>query len=541
MSIYHEKIEKDVLVCKHDDMIFHDIHNKTGSLTKHLNVLSVRFKKNEIFDHFEKKRISHFVLKCPLCEFRTPDLENKSGVFTRHLLSYHNESIDSFCNKFNDYIPLWNTHFNNHKNELFLNKSENNKIKCEICGKFYKKITNKHLKKHDISPTEYKQRFNLSSTCSLTTLEKQRTISYDSQFDDVINRIHSYNITPLFSKSEYNGVDIKHMYNFKCNICDYIFKDHLDNGREVTCRICNPKLKFTPNKKIESEIYEFLQSINITDIITNDRSVISPKEIDFYIPSKNIAIECNGVYWHSELYKNKNYHLDKTLNLKNKGIRTIHIFDDEWNLQRNIIQSKLKQILNCNLNQKIYARKCKIKQISSKMCSVFLKENHIQGNDNSNIKLGAFYEDTLVSAMTFCKPRISLGYKNKNQNGIFELSRFCSNINMNVIGCAGKLLKYFITNYHPKSIITYADLRFTDFEKNIYTTLNFEKISKTEPNYFWCKSGKRHHRFNFTKYKLVKEGNDPKMTEIQIMHSNKYYRIWDCGHLKYKLDICNSI
>lgn len=80
-------------------------------------------------------------------------------------------------------------------------------------------------------------------------------------------------------------------------------------------------------------------------------------------------------------------------------------------------------------------------------------------------------------------------------------------------------------------------MRFTDFDNNVYEKLNFKKISITSPNYFWCNSGKRYHRFKFTKQKLIKEGNDPNLTELEIMHKNKYYRVWDCGHLKYELDI----
>ena len=68
----------------------------------------------------------------------------------------------------------------------------------------------------------------------------------------------------------------------------------------------------------------------------NDRLQIKPYELDIWIPSKFLAIEVNGVYWHTEEKgKGESYHQMKTQMCKEKGITLFHFSDVEieqdWN------------------------------------------------------------------------------------------------------------------------------------------------------------------------------------------------------------------
>jgi hypothetical protein len=163
----------------------------------------------------------------------------------------------------------------------------------------------------------------------------------------------------------------------------------------------------------------------------------------------------------------------------------------------------------------------------------FLEKNHLQGFVGSSIKLGLFFENELVSIMTFGGLRKSLGQK--NTKGSFELLRFCNKINHNVVGGASKLLKYFIKNYSPCNIISYSD--FSRSDGNLYKKLGFELSHLSEPNYYYIINGVRNHRFNFRKDKLVKEGFDKNKTEVQIMKERKIMRIFDCGMEKWILEV----
>jgi hypothetical protein len=255
-------------------------------------------------------------------------------------------------------------------------------------------------------------------------------------------------------------------------------------------------------------------------------SIISPNQLDIYIPSKKLAIEFNGLYWHNELHVDKNYHLNKTELCEKLGIQLIHIFEDEWLYKEDIVKSRLRNILGLTEN-KIFGRKCIIKEITPKESKEFLNKNHIQGSVNSKIKLGLYYEGELVSLMSFNHIR-----NNSNDNS-YDLVRFCNKLNTNIIGGADKLLKYFINNYKPKQIISYADRRWS--QGNLYEKLGFNFIHYSKPNYFYIIGKNRKHKSNF-KYKLlVKQGFDKNKKEHQIMIDRGIYRIYDCGVKKYEL------
>lgn len=346
------------------------------------------------------------------------------------------------------------------------------------------------------------------------------------------NRLNNEYI-PLFNLDEYVGIEKK--YKFKHTKCGHEFYDSLDNGHVPVCRNCYP---LESNKsKYEDELYDFIDTLLPNEIIIrNDKKILNNiYELDIFIPNKKIAIEFNGLYWHSEIggKKSKKYHLGKTKFCFLKNIRLIHVFEDEWVLKKEIVKNRLKNILGI-INKKIYARKCTIKEIDSKTKNNFLNEYHLQGEDKSKIKLGLFYEDELVSVMTFGSLRKSLGYKGVKNT--FELIRFVSKYN--VIGGASKLLKYFIVNYKPNKIISYADRRWST--GNLYEKIGFKFITTTEPSYWYTNTYiTRTHRFNFRKNVLSKklEQFDPKLSEWQNMQLNNYDRIWDCGTLKYELII----
>jgi very-short-patch-repair endonuclease len=536
IKLIKETTTLPLLECQSTGKQFKDVSNKSGVLTRHLSRLNVVFSKDTIPTFFRKVTLTNRAefLPCPICDYKTKDTTNASGVFLRHVKS-HGLTVDEFCKDHPDYKSIWQQHFLKKTRHDFISEDVANRIECKVCNQSFKKLTNLHLRKHNLTPSEYKLKFNVDNTCSVSTQSKQRNKSFFQQIDGVFERINACDVTPMFSREDYVGVEFENKYSFKCNKCKNVFEDHLDDGHDIICRVCDPKLKFHPNKRFEHEVFEFLQTLDLPDIIANDRTVIAPKEIDFYIESKNVGIELDGLYWHSEKFKSKRYHIKKTELMNQKGVRCIHIFEDEWTFKKEIVKNRLRHILGASTAPRIYARKCECKLISYEEKSDLLTNHHIQGNDISRHNVGAYYEGELVSVMTFAKPRIALGYS--GNNSFMELSRFCTDPQYHVIGIAGKLLKFSIKNLNLDTIISYADLRYTDPSSSVYSKLGFNHISTTSPNYFWCKNNKRHHRFNFMKGKLIKDGFDPTKTETQIMHERGYYRIWDCGHLKYELTV----
>lgn len=280
--------------------------------------------------------------------------------------------------------------------------------------------------------------------------------------------------------------------------------------------------------KGEKELFEFIN--NQIKSEANNRSVLDNKELDVYIPSKNLAIEYDGLYWHSNRFKKDQDLLLKTNLCKEKGIKLIHVFEDEWLNKQDIVKSRLKNILGKTFIN-IFARKCIIKIVSTKEKSLFLNDNHIQGEVGSKINLGLYLNDELVSLMTFGQLRKNLGSKTKED--CWELLRFCNKLNTTVIGGFSKLLTYFKGNYKYEEIISYCDLRWSIGD--VYVKNGFKKVSLSKPNYFYVKQIKRLNRFNFRKSELVKQGFDANKTEKQIMKERGFLRIYDCGTIKFNL------
>ena len=291
---------------------------------------------------------------------------------------------------------------------------------------------------------------------------------------------------------------------------------------------CPKCTNFVSSYEIDLEKF-ILENVPNIDLKTSCRNFKSIKEIDLLCESKKIAIEFDGLYWHSDLYKDKNYHENKTKKMNELGYRLIHIFEDEWLDKKNICQSMILNIFGAN-KRRIFARKCKIKELNSKETNKFLIENHIQVKCISKYRYGLFDQnEQLVSVMTFGKNRICLGSKSKNLE--FELLRFCVAKNTTVTGAASKLFKNFLLKHNPNKITSYCDKRWNT--GNLYEKLGFKFIRETEPNYFYVKGNKRHNRFKFRKNILIQKGFDKNKTEREIMKDLGYNRIYDCGCLKF--------
>ena len=356
--------------------------------------------------------------------------------------------------------------------------------------------------------------------------EKARTTSLINFRKKVVLCIKDLNIE-ILNKDELNYTFDK--VHLKCLVCN---KEYINSWYNITmgggkCPKCFPRNR---PSNAEIEIGDYIKSLNL-EIERSCFDIINPFELDIVIPEKKIAIEHNGLYWHSdEMGKNEHYHLNKTNKSLEKGYRLIHIFEDEWFSKKEIVKNTLKNILGCNNSKLIHARKCIIKEIDPKLKNEFLNEFHILGKDSSVIKLGAFHNDELISVMTFSHGSIS---RKKYESELdWELGRFCSNYNYRIPGIASKLLTYFKRNYNWERIYSYADLRWSTGD--LYYKLGFKLVGQTLPDYCYFDgiNMKRFHRFS-----LRKRPDEPKdQTEWELRLKEGYYKVFDCGKLKFQIE-----
>ena len=366
-------------------------------------------------------------------------------------------------------------------------------------------------------------------------------VKFSGQSDTLMNKSLTtrYEKYEKIIRSNYPNLDIINIpregeIEIRCGVCKeiYLIRNSLLRLRYFrykveTCIHCNPisSYKYTS----QNEISDYLTSIGF-EVVRGDRKLLEGKEIDIYIPSNNIAIEFNGLYWHSDLYKSKKYHLEKKEACEKLGINLIHIWEDNWIYKKDIVISRINNLLGIN-NTSIMGRKCVIKSVSPKISKLFLDENHIQGNINSSHRIGLFHDDRLVSLMTFGKIRRSLGNKSSES---YELYRYCSLLNTNVIGGFSKLLNHFKLTI-GSDIITYAN-RDWSVLGNVYEKNGFKFDSYTPINYWYFdKNLIRQHRFQYRKDVLIRNGFDKEKTESEIMSDRGYLKVYDCGSIKYRL------
>ena len=274
----------------------------------------------------------------------------------------------------------------------------------------------------------------------------------------------------------------------------------------------------------EKEIRTFLEKRAVV-YKSNDRTLIKPLEIDIVIPDKHIAIEFNGVYWHTE--KNghdKSYHLQKSLLAKAVGYSLIHIFENNWECNKKGVENYLLSKLG--LTEKVGARKTNIIQIDNITSNNFCNENHIQGSTRSSYNLALVYNNQIVAVATFGPSRFI------SSPNTYELIRFCSKYNTTVVGGLGKLINQFQKNFPNSTLISYCDRSRSDGNSYLQSGWKLHHISS--PGYQYTKSGKVFNRQHFQRHKLKNMSHySPEKTEWQIMQDEGYSRIWDCGQLVF--------
>jgi hypothetical protein len=324
----------------------------------------------------------------------------------------------------------------------------------------------------------------------------------------------------------------KYINTLKHIDCDNIFtiqtqlvRLRIKKGLEI-CRHCN-----NISYHSENSLRDYIKTIYDGEVNKyRDRNY----EIDIYLPEMKLGFEFNGLYWHSELFKDSNYHINKMKYFKEKGIRLINIWEDDWLYKGDIIKSIIISNI-CKHRDRIYARKCEISKISHKECKEFLNNNHIQGWCVSKHRYALKYKGEIVSVLTIGNRRLNLGYKSKDSNRELEILRFCNKINVSVVGGFSKLLKSLTKEIEISKIITYSDISI--FTGDVYLKNGFKIISESNPGYYYIVNGIRRNRFNFNKSKLIKMGFDKNKTEREIMFDKNYYRIYDCGNLKLEYNI----
>jgi hypothetical protein len=353
--------------------------------------------------------------------------------------------------------------------------------------------------------------------------------------DNNINLIRINNIKEL--EEIYNLIINKDSIINHCNRNKMIelSKLSLDNNKNRCISKKSNSLYLIPSVfdigyfiKFKNELNNFIKKSYSGKIILDDN--LNGFNLDVFIPDLGIAFKLLGLFSHCEINVPKKYNQDLQSSMSESGYKIIQIYEDSWYNKSEIIKSRILNLLN--KSEIIYARNCIVKEIKTNQSSEFIEKCHMQGNIGSSVKIGLFHNDVLVSVMTFGSLRKNLGQK--SSIGDYELLRFCNILNTNVIGSASKMFKFFIKNYNPNSIISYADKCWSNKLNNVYKSIGLKFIHESNPSYFYIIGNKRKGRFGYRKDQLLLCGYDKSWTEHTIMLANNIYRIYDCGSFKFQ-------
>lgn len=416
--------------------------------------------------------------------------------------------IDKYENSYYGHYKTINLKYDEDKNLIL-------RFKCTVCG-------------HEFDMPYRGLKLNGSVfSCPNMYCKSRRYHNYSEERTQIVAEDFSYRYEVI---NTYVKDDIQY-YVFKCKVCGEIIEKpfyELKTGGGARFGCPNPSCQSRFHSSPEIRFSEEFDKLGI-QYEPNTRHVLKGnKELDFYIPSKNLAIEYDGARWHNNV---DNYY--KYEECKSKGIRLIQVTEYEYYNKYDLLLSIIRSQLGI-YDIKIGARKCEVKEITSIDSTRFLNENHIQGNIPSNVKLGLYYKDELVQVMTFGKPRYNNDYE-------WELLRESSKSGYLIYGGKSKLLNYFIKTYHPKSILSYCSK--SKFSGISYEKCGFKLIGDTGPGYYYYKKGVQYHRTVFQKHKLaglvgtLLDTYDENLTADENVLRNGYMKLYTYGNYVYGMTL----
>jgi len=279
--------------------------------------------------------------------------------------------------------------------------------------------------------------------------------------------------------------------------------------------------------KEEKDVRDYIRSLGV--VTKKDRKLLQGKEVDILCEEEKVAVEYNGLYWHNENHKAKDYHLRKTTACEEQGFQLLHVNSSDWLTKNAIVKSMLAEKLGRTQNV-VYGRCTVVREIPSKQSSAFLASTHLQGNVNASVRYGLFQQEELLAVMTFSKARYSTKYD-------YELLRFSSALNTRVVGGASKLLAAFRRKFPEASIISYADREHST--GNVYRKLGFTEKAPNAISYRYTKDFVTlESRIKYQPHKLSKilAVYSSELSEEKNMHANGYFKLYNCGNRVFTIN-----
>lgn len=391
-------------------------------------------------------------------------------------------------------------------------------IRHKVCGNEFEAVAGSFLKTDEGCPF-----------CKAKTISRKRTWTHERFLESIGERALEYEFLTEYVDA-HTPIKVRHCCGNEFKITPDSF---LRGGR---CKVC----KYSTG---EGDLLRKLRKLTNYEIIQSERRILPNRsEIDLYIPDLKLGIEYDGLAYHTvehflgdskrgwTKHKAIYRHLWKTEECAKRGIRLIHVFEDEWLEHPDIVIDKISAAMHIPC-ERIFARNLVARQVNQQEANRFLEANHIQGKTVSTVSVGLFYRERMVAVQSF------VPYTRKKLDGAWELVRYSTLLGTQVVGGFSKCLKWFERNYNPKEVISFADKRWCDPQSNVYQANGFVHDGDTPPSYWWVKPPKRWHKSTLRKVRIKNKFPDiysPDKTEAQMASEAGFKRIYDCGLMRYR-------
>jgi len=351
---------------------------------------------------------------------------------------------------------------------------------------------------------------------------KRAAIGYTKTHDQYKDELAERNLEVV---GRYQGAKVKILH--KCADCS---REWSVKPNDILCGTGCPSCASNGTSGPEIEITEFINSIGTFKTFQSDRSLLKGKEIDILIPDAKLAIEYDGLYWHSfnrpETKDERMYHVKKTMDAEVHGYQLLHIFENEWidPIKRKIWMSMIRHRLGATTTT-IGARETDVVELDSAAARKFLSTNHMSGFCGASRHMGLLHEGAIVHVSSFSKPRYSDDYE-------WELIRSASLTNTLIHGGLSRVLSKV-----DGSVLSYADRRYSTGIG--YRRCGFDLLRTTSPGFYYFQDRRKlESRIKYQKKNLSEllgdhENYSPEKTAAENMFDCGFRRVWDCGHLVF--------
>jgi len=336
--------------------------------------------------------------------------------------------------------------------------------------------------------------------------------------DDVKVRIEEGTTLRVINDSLNSYVDDKTSnIEVACSQCGVQWTSSLRRLQHGRCYACDPG-----GSRGQQDVANYVRELT-SDITTNDRGQIEGLELDIFVPAVSLAIEYNGLYWHSIVHKSAIYHQNKTDLCRAKGITLLHVFEDEWRDKRSIVESMISHRLGLTPVM-VGARKCSIVELNTAERRSFFTRNHIDGDTQASWALGLSHNGEIITALSIRTPL------HKKHQGALEIARFCTKVGTNVPGALSRLTSSAQARAKElgcQRLLSYVDTRLG--ASNSWSSAGWHQTGESPPRFWWTDFN---HRFNRFKYKADKSRG---LTEAQVAQEAGVVRIYGCKNLTYEI------